>query len=138
MIDRVERISRQKHHPEPESHVGRDSTLPRRSSRVIQLDQPMSAPLQQALAATPASPVYDVDLIVIGGGSGGLAAAKEAAKFGAKVTLYVACLFFHVLSILHMNPSFVHPQIRFCQANSNRHQVGFVALSGCILSVFVD
>ena len=33
---------------------------------------------------------YDYDLVVIGGGSGGLAAAKEAAKHGAKV----ACLDF--------------------------------------------
>jgi hypothetical protein len=33
---------------------------------------------------------YDYDLIVIGGGSGGMAAAKEAALFGAKV----ACLDF--------------------------------------------
>ena len=30
---------------------------------------------------------YDYDLIVIGGGSGGMAAAKEAAAFGAKVAL---------------------------------------------------
>lgn len=30
---------------------------------------------------------YDYDLIVIGGGSGGLAAAKEAAKLGKKVAL---------------------------------------------------
>lgn len=30
---------------------------------------------------------YDYDLIVIGGGSGGLAASKEAAKFGAKVAV---------------------------------------------------
>lgn len=31
---------------------------------------------------------YDYDLIVIGGGSGGLAAAKEAGKLGAKVALF--------------------------------------------------
>ena len=30
---------------------------------------------------------YDYDLVVIGGGSGGLAASKEAARFGAKVRL---------------------------------------------------
>jgi len=30
---------------------------------------------------------YDYDLVVIGGGSGGLAASKEAAKFGAKVAV---------------------------------------------------
>lgn len=33
---------------------------------------------------------YDYDLVVIGGGSGGMAAAKEATRFGAKV----ACLDF--------------------------------------------
>ena len=31
---------------------------------------------------------YDYDLVVIGGGSGGLACAKEAARLGAKVTLF--------------------------------------------------
>ena len=31
---------------------------------------------------------YDYDIIVIGGGSGGLAASKEAAKFGLKVAVY--------------------------------------------------
>ena len=31
---------------------------------------------------------YDYDVIVIGGGSGGLAASKEAAKLGLKVAVY--------------------------------------------------
>jgi len=31
---------------------------------------------------------YEYDLIVIGGGSGGMAASKEAAKLGAKVALF--------------------------------------------------
>ncbi|XP_059153784.1 thioredoxin reductase 1, cytoplasmic-like isoform X2 [Physella acuta] len=35
-----------------------------------------------------AVPKYDFDLVVIGGGSGGLAAAKEAANMGKKVTLF--------------------------------------------------
>jgi len=30
---------------------------------------------------------YDFDLFVIGGGSGGLAAAKEAVKYGVKVAV---------------------------------------------------
>ena len=30
---------------------------------------------------------YDFDFFVIGGGSGGLASAKEAAKYGAKVAV---------------------------------------------------
>lgn len=30
---------------------------------------------------------FDYDLFVIGGGSGGLAAAKEAASFGARVAI---------------------------------------------------
>lgn len=30
---------------------------------------------------------FNYDLFIIGGGSGGLAAAKEAAKFGAKVAV---------------------------------------------------
>lgn len=37
--------------------------------------------------AEPESHSYDFDLIVIGGGSGGLACAKEAANFGKKVAL---------------------------------------------------
>jgi len=31
---------------------------------------------------------YDYDLIVIGGGSGGLSASKQAAQLGAKVVLF--------------------------------------------------
>lgn len=39
-----------------------------------------------AAAATP-TPTFDYDLVVIGGGSGGLACAKEAAALGAKVAV---------------------------------------------------
>lgn len=37
--------------------------------------------------ATASGPSADYDLVVIGGGSGGLAASKEAARYGAKVAL---------------------------------------------------
>ena len=37
------------------------------------------------MAADPMAVAYDWDLIVIGGGSGGLAASKEASELGAKV-----------------------------------------------------
>lgn len=39
-------------------------------------------------AAGPTASEYDYDFIVIGGGSGGLAAAKEAARLGAKTCLF--------------------------------------------------
>ena len=38
-------------------------------------------------SATMAEPTYDYDLFVVGGGSGGLAAAKQAADLGAKVAV---------------------------------------------------
>jgi len=59
----------------------------------------LRAPLARAPHSTMADSVtaphdYQYDLVVIGGGSGGLAASKEAAKLGAKV----ACLDFVVPS----------------------------------------
>jgi len=48
----------------------------------------LSALLHAACAsAPPAPPHFDFDLVVIGGGSGGLALAKEAAALGARVAL---------------------------------------------------
>lgn len=38
-------------------------------------------------AVEPEEHNYDFDLIVIGGGSGGLACAKEAARFGLKIAV---------------------------------------------------
>ena len=43
--------------------------------------------LPAAIVETLAEAAFDYDLIVIGGGSGGLAAAKEAQKFGMKVAV---------------------------------------------------
>ncbi|XP_022104980.1 thioredoxin reductase 1, cytoplasmic-like [Acanthaster planci] len=43
--------------------------------------------LAQLMNPDAATNTYDYDLIVIGGGSGGLAAAKEAASFGKKVAV---------------------------------------------------
>ena len=52
---------------------------------------------QPSLGSNPPVPVlklwtptteYDYDLIIIGGGSGGLASSKEAARFGAKVAVF--------------------------------------------------
>lgn len=40
-------------------------------------------------SATMAEPTYDYDLFVVGGGSGGLAAAKQAADLGAKAPCHV-------------------------------------------------
>lgn len=42
----------------------------------------------QAPASKVAGPSYDYDFAVIGGGSGGMAAAKEAASLGARVVLF--------------------------------------------------
>ena len=50
---------------------------------VMSLDAPMTEYLPVKVRSSP----YDYDLFVIGGGSGGLSAAKEAAKLGAKVGL---------------------------------------------------
>lgn len=38
------------------------------------------------LAIKESLPTFDFDIVVIGGGSGGLAAAKEAARLGKKVS----------------------------------------------------
>uniref|UniRef100_A0A2L2XZH9 thioredoxin-disulfide reductase (NADPH) n=1 Tax=Parasteatoda tepidariorum TaxID=114398 RepID=A0A2L2XZH9_PARTP len=46
-----------------------------------------SGKLEQCLAKDITDEKYDYDLIVIGGGSGGLAASKEAAKLGKKVAV---------------------------------------------------
>lgn len=53
------------------------------------IDAETDEPLQVADGHTP-DHSYDYDLVVIGGGSGGMAAAKKAADLGAKV----ACLDF--------------------------------------------
>jgi hypothetical protein len=48
----------------------------------------MSPPTSGAPAAPKLSDAYDVDVVVIGGGSGGLACAREAAGLGGKVALF--------------------------------------------------
>jgi len=54
------------------------------------VDTPSSTTDANSNSNTVPAPKYDYDLVVIGGGSGGLALSKEAAKLGAKV----ACLDF--------------------------------------------
>ena len=46
-----------------------------------------ASPVRQSVRMALKSHAYDYDMIVIGGGSGGLAAAKEAASLGAKVAV---------------------------------------------------
>ena len=70
---------------------GRDDTLAW-SRKNIHLITGTAAPAPTAAALTNVDAFnpqhgYDYDLIVIGGGSGGLAASKEAAKYGAKVAV---------------------------------------------------
>lgn len=74
-----------------------ESLIPSRgasSSILHSSSSDMASPMEVTDAAAPAAAAldpphpYDVDLIVIGGGSGGLAAAKEAALLGAKVILF--------------------------------------------------
>lgn len=50
--------------------------------------QPMSDIIKKILRGSVETPNYDWDLAVIGGGSGGLAAAKAASNLGAKVVLF--------------------------------------------------
>jgi hypothetical protein len=52
------------------------------TSEVLKADD-----LVGVIVETPAEVEFDYDLIVIGGGSGGLAAAKEAKKLGMQVAL---------------------------------------------------
>jgi hypothetical protein len=68
---------------------GASSLIPH-SSSFTNMASSMEVSDGGAPAAAPLFPPhpYDVDLIVIGGGSGGLAAAKEAALLGAKVVLF--------------------------------------------------
>ncbi len=51
------------------------------------LDEAIQLAQETAHRNTPAMTTYDFDLIVIGGGSGGVRAARMAAEFGAKVAL---------------------------------------------------
>ena len=53
----------------------------------LQFKQNMSN-LRGAASETKSDSPYDYDLAVIGGGSGGMAAAKEAARNGARVRIY--------------------------------------------------
>lgn len=55
------------------------------SASTLALSAPGPVPPPAAVASDDDDVKYDFDLIVIGGGSGGLACSKEAAKFGKKV-----------------------------------------------------
>eukprot|EP00521_Asterionellopsis_glacialis_P008202 CAMPEP_0195285368 /NCGR_PEP_ID=MMETSP0707-20130614/3220_1 /TAXON_ID=33640 /ORGANISM="Asterionellopsis glacialis, Strain CCMP134" /LENGTH=618 /DNA_ID=CAMNT_0040344849 /DNA_START=42 /DNA_END=1898 /DNA_ORIENTATION=+ len=70
---------------------GHDDTLAWCRALLTPADAPMSEATELMVDdGHTADHSYDYDLVVIGGGSGGMAAAKEAAGFGAKV----ACLDF--------------------------------------------
>lgn len=55
--------------------------------RLCRLRQPPALVTQTRRFSTEVDGGYDYDLVVIGGGSGGLAASKEAAQFGKKVAV---------------------------------------------------
>lgn len=57
------------------------------TSRVVHCSFASSPPQFTDVLPVGSSTVFDFDLVVIGGGSGGLAAAKQAAKHGARVAL---------------------------------------------------
>jgi len=71
----------------------------RRAQKLAGATPGLRVPAQEAPDFT--SHTYDYDLIVIGGGSGGLAAAKQAASLGAKVPQS---------STLNPQPSTLSPQ----------------------------
>ena len=59
------------------------------AGRLLDMVGPSSGTSNQDASgnAIPELDAYDYDLVVIGGGSGGLAASKQAAQLGAKVAV---------------------------------------------------
>ena len=76
----------------------------------LQFKQNMSN-LRGATDETKSDSPYDYDLAVIGGGSGGMAAAKEAARNGARVRIYSLCT---ILVVIIVKFIFIHSFLFYC------------------------
>ena len=62
------------------------------TQRLTQLNRHLSTSITEMAPVTSTTPLKNFDYLVIGGGSGGVASARRAAKYGAKVLLIEAKL----------------------------------------------